>query len=180
MACPEGLLVHGNTCLLPKTPTYRGITAYTTHECRQSHTSGSTMTPRCPRYRRPHLDPPEKGRKAWLCRAEPGANRDGSNTCRESTRARAGGVKLLAPIHQGTRIPEGEQGRRWSGESIPSPPSMVIIPLVSDTPSGCGEAHKRRGRVGFLWGREEREKTDGIHGNRGNVHKRPGSHPPSL
>lgn len=42
------------------------------------------------KYKMPHLDPPEKGRKAWLCVLEPGAKREGSNTCRQSTRAKTG------------------------------------------------------------------------------------------
>ena len=65
----------------------------------------------------------------------------------------------------------------WCGESIPSPPHTTNLPLGSATRLGCDEVHKRRGRLRFLWGREEREKPDGPHGAGGVcLHKIPGSH----
>ena len=107
---------------LTNTSAYKNITVCTSYECRQSHTAGSNQWHLLPPVLRPHLDPPEKGRKAWLCRVEPDVNQDGSNTCREHTGARTCGVKLLASIYQGTRISEQEQEDRllWREHPIPS------------------------------------------------------------
>lgn len=97
----------------------------------------------------PHLDPPEKGRKAWLCVSEPGAKREGSNTCRESTRVRTGRVKPLLPIHEGTGLPEVEArgGVGSKRRDQPILPPIAIIPLGWATPSDCGEGHKRKVRL---------------------------------
>lgn len=46
-------------------------------------------------HRMLYLDPPEKGRKAWLCWAESTANPEGSNTCRDNTKDKTGSGHTL-------------------------------------------------------------------------------------
>lgn len=55
-----------------------------------------------------HLDPPEKGRKEWLCLEDPGANRKGSNTCREQQGQDKSGSSPCLPA-MGDRIHRWEQ-----------------------------------------------------------------------
>lgn len=107
--------------------------------------------------------------KEWLCRAEPGAYCEGSNTCRGNTRDRTGVVKSLLPINQPPhRLPRGGMGKMdVSGEIIPSPPTQAIIPLGLATPLGCGEGNKKRAWVRILWDR--RQKTGHTHAMRSHV-----------
>lgn len=82
------------------------------------------MAPKC---RTPHFDPPEKGRKAWLCEVVPGANREGSNICRNSIRVRTGTVK---PFFQLKRAQDSQRcwSRGISPSSLPQPSYLWVGP----------------------------------------------------
>lgn len=88
---------------------------------RDSHSSHPFAT-----QRTSHLDPPEKGRKEWLCREDPGANREGSNTCRES-QDKVGS----SPYFPAMGEHDTKSGNRKGGGPGRSSPSLPVGPHTS-------------------------------------------------
>lgn len=124
-----------------------------------------------------HLAPPEKGKKAWLCRAEPGANREGSNSCRGSTRTRTGVVKPLLPINQPPDGPprDGTGGciglESSSQPLLPRPSYLWVWPHIRVVVKGInGEGHLES------CGRQERRRIISMPRGVMCMHKQPGSH----
>lgn len=69
-----------------------------------------------------HLAPPEKGRNEWLCREDPGANREGSNTCSVNTRFREGRSQTPPSNSWRDQMSRSESGRKcWSWDIFPWP-----------------------------------------------------------
>ena len=126
-ALMEFLNMETHAFFLTNTSVYKNITAYTSYECRQSHTSGSNQS---------HIFPKYKG-LTWII-----LRRGGRHGCvqQNPVQTRMGQTpeeRVLGPgqvrsnsSHQSTRgqISQSRSRRRsWCGESIQSPSPIAII-----------------------------------------------------